>query len=129
MYQIATEETFQDGQTIFDEGSSGDWVYVIDSGAVELSKHVKGEKIVIELLGPGDIFGELAFVAHVPRTATARAVGQTTIGIIDRNFLDQEYNKLSQHFQVILKTLALRLKKTTEAIVNSKIAEAGSKSS
>ena len=128
MYQIATEETFQDGQIIFDEGSSGDWVYVIDSGAVELSKKIKGKKVIIEVLEPGDIFGELAFIAHVPRTATARAVGQTTIGIIDRNFLDQEYNKLSQYFQVILRTLALRLKKTTEAIVNSKIAEEDSRS-
>jgi CRP/FNR family transcriptional regulator, cyclic AMP receptor protein len=121
MYQIATEETFQDGQIIFDEGSSGDWVYVIDSGAVELSKKVEGKKIVIEILQPGDIFGELAFIAHVPRTATARAVGLTTVGVIDRTFLDQEYNKLSQYFQVILRTLALRLKRTTEAIVDCKI--------
>jgi CRP/FNR family cyclic AMP-dependent transcriptional regulator len=120
MYQIATEETFQDGQVIFEEGSSGDWVYVIDSGAVELSKKVNYEKIVIEVLGPGDIFGELAFIAHVPRTATARSIGKTTIGIIDRDFLDQEYNKLSQYFQAILRTLALRLKKTTEAVVNAK---------
>jgi CRP/FNR family transcriptional regulator, cyclic AMP receptor protein len=121
MYQIATEETFQDGQIIFDEGSSGDWVYMIDSGAVELSKKVEGTKVVIEILKPGDIFGELAFIAHVPRTATARAVGDTTVGIIDRTFLDHEYNKLSQHFQLILRTLALRLKATTEAIANCKI--------
>ena len=126
MFQIATEETFRDGQIIFDEGSSGDWIYVIDSGAVELSKKVEGKKIVIEVLKPGDIFGEMAFIAHVPRTATAQAVGNTTVGIIDRTFLDNEYNKLSQYFQSILKTLALRLKKTTEAIVNSKIGATGS---
>jgi CRP-like cAMP-binding protein len=121
MFQIATEETFQDGQIIFDEGSSGDWIYVIDSGAVELSKKVDGKKIVIEVLQPGDIFGEMAFIAHVPRTATARAVGETTVGVIDRIFLDNEYNKLSQYFRLILQTLTLRLKKTTEAIVESKI--------
>ncbi len=126
MFQIATEETFRDGQIIFDEGSSGDWIYVIDSGAVELSKKVEGKKIIIEVLNPGDIFGEMAFIAHVPRTATARAVGETTVGIIDRTFLDNEYNKLSQYFQLILKTLALRLKKTTEAIVESKLGATGS---
>jgi CRP/FNR family cyclic AMP-dependent transcriptional regulator len=125
MFQIATEETFRDGQIIFGEGSSGDWIYVIESGAVELSKKVEGKKIVIEVLKSGDVFGEMAFIAHVPRTATAQAVGETTLGIIDRTFLDSEYNKLSQHFQVILKTLTLRLKKTTEAIVNSKIGATG----
>jgi CRP/FNR family cyclic AMP-dependent transcriptional regulator len=121
MFQVAIEETFQDGQIIFDEGSSGDWIYVIESGAVELSKKIEGRKVVIEVLQPGDVFGELAFIARVSRTATARAVGETTVGVIDRTFLDHEYNKLSQQFQLILKTLALRLKKTTEAIVDSKI--------
>lgn len=121
MFQVAIEETFQDGQIIFDEGSSGDWIYVIESGTVELSKKIEGSKVVIEVLKPGDIFGELAFIAGVQRTATARAVGETTVGVIDRTFLDHEYNKLSQHFQLILRTLAIRLKKTTEAILDIKI--------
>lgn len=120
MYPIANYETFQDSQLIFAEGSYGDWIYVVESGNVELSKTVDGEKIIIEVLKPGDVFGELAFIANVPRTATARAVGETTVAVIDRSFLDREYNKLSQHFQVILKTLAIRLKKTTDALVEMK---------
>jgi CRP-like cAMP-binding protein len=120
MYPIANYETYQDSQVIFAEGSHGDWVYVVESGAVELSKNVNAKKIIIEILKPGDVFGELAFIANIPRTASARAVGETTLAIIDRTFLDHEYNKLSQHFQVILKTLALRLKKTTDALVETK---------
>ncbi|MEI8173456.1 MAG: cyclic nucleotide-binding domain-containing protein [Deltaproteobacteria bacterium] len=121
MLPITNYETYQDGQIIFEEGSHGDWLYEIDSGSVELSKKFKGNNVVIEILQPGDIFGEMAFIARFPRTASARAIGETTIGIIDRNFLDEEYNKLSQHFQSILKTLALRLEKTTKALMDIKI--------
>lgn len=121
MFQIATEETYQDGQIIFEEGNAGDWIYVIESGAVDLYKDMDGKKIIIETLQPGDIFGELAFIGTIPRTATARAVGTTTVGIIDRKFLDEDYNKLSSSFKMILKSLALRLAKTTEKTSQAKL--------
>jgi CRP-like cAMP-binding protein len=121
MLPIATYETYQDGQVIFEEGSHGDWIYAIESGAVELSKAVVGGRAVIVVLESGDVFGEIAFLARIPRTATARAVGETTVGLIDRAFLDTEYNKLSQYFQVILRTLSLRLKRATELLVEKNI--------
>lgn len=114
MFQIASEETYQDGQIIFEEGSSGDWIYVVQSGEVEISKKIRGQKAVIEILKEGEIFGELGFISRQVRSATARAVGPTSIGIIDREFLDMEFNKLSSGFQKILTSLALRLKKASQ---------------
>jgi CRP/FNR family transcriptional regulator, cyclic AMP receptor protein len=119
--KVATKETFQDGQVLFEEGSSDECIYVVESGSVELSKDVKGKKLILEIVNPGGIFGEMAFILHGPRRATARAVGKTTVGIIDRNFIEEEYNKTSQSFRILLKTLALRLKKTTDAVVNIEI--------
>ncbi len=127
MYQIAAYETYQDGQTIFEEGSSGDWIYEVDSGSVELSRMVGGQKIIIEVLKGGDVFGEMAFVAHIPRTATAQAIGETTVGIIDRDYMDQEFNKLSGSFRTMLKVLVLRLKKTTDTIVDAKSGQLSAK--
>jgi len=115
---ILTKNNFQDGQIIFEEGSLRDSIYVVESGLVELSKDMNGKKIILEVVCPGDIFGEMSFIMHGPRRATARAVGQTTLGIIDRKFLDQEYSKTSPYFRIILETLALRLKKTTDTFVN-----------
>jgi len=121
MYQIASYETFQDGQIIFKEGDYGDWIYTIDSGSVELSKMIGDKKVVIEVLQEEDIFGEMAFIADIPRTATAQAIGQTTIGVLDRNYLDEEFNKLSGNFRPILKALVLRLKKATDTVTQFKV--------
>ena len=111
MLYIASEESYQDGQIIVQEGGSGDWVYVILSGTVQLSKTIGGKKYIIEWLQPGEIFGELGFFGGVTRTATAQAIGETTVGLIDRGFLDTESNKLQSDFRNILISMIERYKK------------------
>jgi uncharacterized protein (TIGR02266 family) len=114
MFPIETSKTYLDGQIIFEEGSSGDGVYVIQSGKVEISRRVGGEKIVIEVLQTGEIFGELGFISQATRSATARVLGATTVGMVAPAFIDQELNKLSTSFKEILSRLTARLKKTSE---------------
>ena len=124
MFQIATYETFGDGDVIFTDGANGDWMYVVESGEVEISKIVGGRKIVIETMKPGDLFGEMAYIDKTPRSATATAIGTTEVGIIDRQFFDQEFNKLSADFQQMLKLVAYRLRKTTGKVLEL-LTEAG----
>ena len=116
MFFIASEESYQDGQVIVQEGGSGDWVYVILSGTVQLSKMIGGKKYVIEWLQPGEIFGEVGFFGDIVRTATAQAVGETTVGLIDRGFLDSECNKLPSDFRNILVSMIERYKKMISRI-------------
>jgi CRP/FNR family cyclic AMP-dependent transcriptional regulator len=116
VYNLASEETYEDGQTIIKEGSPGDWVYVILSGSVEISKIIRGKKYVIEVLQTDEVFGELGFIGGMKRTATACAVGETTVGIIDREFLEKEYNQLSGQFRSILETVTRRFKKILESL-------------
>jgi len=110
MFKTASEEDYRDGQTIIEEGSSGDWIYVVLSGTVEVSRNIGGKKHVVAMLGPGEIFGELGFLGSITRTATVRAVGEVSVGIIDRGFLDDEFNKLSVDFRAILVALVKRFK-------------------
>ncbi|MFP4474200.1 MAG: TIGR02266 family protein [Desulfatibacillaceae bacterium] len=116
VFETSAEENYSAGQIIFEEGSSGDWIYVVESGAVELSKMVNGEKVVVEVLREGEIFGDMAFFTKNPRTATATALSDSVVGILDRNMLDEEYNRLSSAFQKILRSLVVRLKNTTDTL-------------
>ncbi len=115
-YNIASEEKFDDGEIIFEEGKSGDWVCIVLEGSVEVSKTVSGGKFILGKLGRGEIFGELALLGAVRRTATVRAIGETTIGIIDREFLDKELNKMSSDLRTIVVSAAQRFKKVIDRI-------------
>lgn len=116
MHPIVSEENYSDGQLIFREGSPGDWVYAILSGSVEITKEVEGRKVVIETLKEGEVFGELGFLGGINRTAAARAIGETVLGVIDRSFLDNEFNKLTAEFRSILKAVVVRFKKMIDRI-------------
>jgi uncharacterized integral membrane protein len=66
---------FAPGEAIFRQGDEGDFVYSIIDGQVEvIREEPDGEAKVINRLGPGEYFGEMALIRHAPRTATVRAV-------------------------------------------------------
>jgi len=111
------EETHEAGEVIFEEGSHGSAVYVLSSGRVEISKMVKGEKIVVDILGPGDMFGEMSYLDPAPRSATAVALEDTVLELLDKDFLDREFNEISSDFRGIICALVRRLRKTTQNLV------------
>ena len=113
-YITTSEQTFHDGQKIIEEGTSGDWVYVVISGSVEVSKTISGKKYILSILEPGEVFGEIALIGAIKRTATIRAIGETTLGIVDRSILDSEFNQLSSEYRALLVALTQRFVKTME---------------
>jgi len=117
MFPIVKTETFEDQQIIFKEGTFGDWMYVIEEGTVEISRMIEGKKIVIASLQEGEIIGEVAYISKNGRSATATATGKVKLGTIDRKYFDNEFNGLSYEFQTILKTMARRLRVTTDFLM------------
>jgi CRP/FNR family transcriptional regulator, cyclic AMP receptor protein len=117
MFQVAAYENYPDGAFIFEDGSHGDWIYVVEEGAVEISKQIGERKIVMAVLKPGELFGELSYIRKMPRTANAIAIGPTVVGVLDRDYLDREFNKMPANFQFMLTKMALNLKITTERLL------------
>ena len=117
MFLTIEKENYKAGDVIFNEGSHGIAVHILDSGKVEISKRVQDRKIVVEILGPGDIFGEMSFIDHSPRSATAIALEDTVLELVDKDFLDKEFNQIDSDFREIVTTLVRRLRKTTQSLV------------
>jgi len=114
MFNIASEKTCQNGEIIVNQGLSPEWVYVILAGAVEISKMVGGKKCVIALLQPGEAFGELGLFGGITRDATAKAIGETTVGLVDPAVLDREFDKLSLGVKTIIVSVVETMKKMVD---------------
>ena len=98
------------GDVIIREGEPGDVMYVVLEGEVEVSVR---ERVINRLL-PGDMFGELALIDTRPRSATAIAVTECKLAMVDQRrfmFLIQETPFFAIH---VLDVLAERLRRQTE---------------
>jgi len=82
------QRTVEPGETVFDEGDSGDRLYVIQSGEIELVREGVGSSRVVARVGPGDFFGELGVVLGRPCTTRAVAVRATRVLELDRETLE-----------------------------------------
>jgi CRP/FNR family transcriptional regulator, cyclic AMP receptor protein len=67
--------TFNDGEALCHQGEPGDSVFVIDDGEVEVTIRVDGAPIHLATLGKHDLFGEMAVICNLPRTADVCARG------------------------------------------------------
>ncbi len=75
-------------QILFQTGEPGDALYIVRSGEIELYiKDTAGQKIVLNVVRPGEMFGELSLLDSGPRSATATALTETELLVLDRDDL------------------------------------------
>ncbi len=76
------------GQRIFSQGDPGDAMFIVQAGKVELFLHDRADqRVFLETVEPGGLFGELSLLDNQPRSATARAVDNSELLVVDRNDL------------------------------------------
>lgn len=81
---ITIEEVLSPGDVLFREGAEGDAAYVVARGAVHVIRDIDGEEMILDVLGGGDVLGEMSLLTGEPRTATIRAATTVTLGKISR---------------------------------------------
>ena len=105
------------GQVLFNEGDSGDRLYIVTDGKIKLGiKSIDGRENLLAVLGPGEMFGELSLFDPSPRTATATALTDAKLlglGQEDLNLWLAEHPEVAKH---LLRALAQRLRRTWEAV-------------
>ena len=122
---IASEVECPADEVIIEEGSKGDWVYVVLEGHVKVKKRTQKGLIVIDTLSEGDIFGEIAFLEgeDADRSATVMAAeGSVRLGILDKELLIKHYSAMSPTLRAIIKSLAIKVRETTKRICTALVA-------
>lgn len=104
------------GEVLFREGETGDTMYVIQSGAVRITKTVKGEEKTLAILGPGEFFGEMAILNAKPRGATAVVEETARVLVLGARTFEQMVVSNAEIAVRMIKKLARRLDSANELI-------------
>lgn len=81
---MSAEIRLQPGEVLFREGDPPTTAFILDEGQVEIRATQRGRQVVLALLGPGAIIGEMAIIDAAPRTATAVALTPCRLIALDR---------------------------------------------
>jgi CRP/FNR family transcriptional regulator len=119
---LSTELTTREvprGHVVFNEGDAGDRLFVVLDGKVKISRTASdGRENLLTVLGPGEMFGELSLFDPGPRTATATAVTESTLGSLDHDDLRPLLLARPAVAMHLLRALAQRLRRTNEAMAD-----------
>ena len=114
-----TEVELSRGASAFHEGDQGDQLYVIMSGKIKLGRTAPdGRENLLAVLGPGEIFGEMALFNPAPRTASATAVSATRLAGLRHDNLRKVIQSTPEVSMQLLRALAQRLSKTNESLAD-----------
>ncbi|MBL8492084.1 MAG: EAL domain-containing protein [Rhodocyclaceae bacterium] len=95
---------------VFEVGDPGDCAYVIEEGCVEILAGSGATRRRVAILGRGAMFGEVALLDGLPRTATARAVVPTTLVRIEREQVEGLIKRADPVIRYLLKLLLSRFR-------------------
>jgi CRP-like cAMP-binding protein len=94
---------------IFSEGQPGNELYIIQKGSVKISKIVDDKEVLLAMLKPGDIFGEMALLDNKARSASADAYEDTELLVVNRANFQQMITKQPQLITRLTTLLADRI--------------------
>lgn len=108
---------WRDGEAIVRQGETGNCMYVVQEGQVEIVADAPDGEIRLAVLGPGDIFGEMALFTRAPRSATVRALGDVRVLKVDkRAFFARVHEDPSLAFGILQK-MADRIRNLDEEVI------------
>jgi len=110
-------ETYQDGDSIFEEGDIGRDLYIVQKGKVLITKKLANSEIAIAEFEKGDFFGDMSLLQSIPRYASAHASGPTKVLILQpAGFLLKIRRDPTFAFEM-LQQMSLRIKVSNDRLM------------
>ncbi len=115
---IANEEYYPDKTVVIEEGSKGDWVYLVLEGQLKVRKSTNKGNVTVYTLKEGDILGEMLLLepGKGVRTASVIAEGPVRLGVLDTAQLARDYDSISPQLKGLIRSLIQRLEETTDKV-------------
>jgi CRP-like cAMP-binding protein len=117
--KLFTVKEFPKYHVVFQEGSAGDLLYIIQSGVVKISKEAQdGRAKTLALLSTNDIFGEMSVLSEEARSANAETLTELKTAAIKREDFQGLVEKSPTISLHIIRTLIDRLIQADRQIKN-----------
>jgi CRP-like cAMP-binding protein len=115
----ATVKTHDERGILFNQGEAGQAVFVVVHGYLKLSTlTASGREVVLDVVGPGDVFGELAVLTDRPRAGTAVALAPCALFVLDGRAFADALARSPQAMFWMIRLLGRRVTKTTEQMTD-----------
>ena len=115
--KVVDELKVPSGHTLFQAGDPGDSLFIVREGQIELFiKDTAGQKIVLHTAEAGDMFGELAMLDSGARTATALALTESVVLVLDREDLVMLFQRIPEAALHMLAALTSLTRKADELL-------------
>jgi CRP-like cAMP-binding protein len=109
------ERRFPRNATIVEEGLPGDYMYVIREGRVKVTKlSDEGREKILQMLGEGAFFGEMALLDHAPRSATVKTLSPVRLLALSRADFLSVLRRSPDLAMAVIQELTRRLRETDE---------------
>ena len=119
LYGMARTISIQPGELLFEEGSSGDALYAILDGELEITKHRDGKDVVLAARREGEFIGEMSLLEQAPRSASVRALRESRLLEISQAAFETLLSCSPSAHLTILHTVTSRLRSTESMLVQS----------
>ncbi len=107
---------FPAGTVLFEEGQPGDYMYVVQSGEIEIRRQVGETERVLAVLPPGEFLGEMAILNGRPRSATAVVRTAARLLVIEGRTFEAMLRARPEIAMRIIKSLATRLESANQHV-------------
>ena len=101
--------SFRQGETIFKEGEPADCMFSVVEGSVAIE--LRGA--VVEHIGPGGVFGEMALIDGQPRSATAVAAADCSLAAINEKRFLRLVEQTPKFALQLMQVITERLRRTS----------------
>jgi len=114
---MATERQLANGRVIFQKGDPGTSLMAVLSGRVRISAYSEdGKEVILNIIDPGQVFGEIALLDGKERTANATAMGPTKLLVLDRREFIPFLERNPKIAIRLLEVLCERVRRTSEMV-------------
>lgn len=113
MHEILEVES---GETIIEQGEEGSGFFVLRKGTLEV---FKDDVLLAVLMYPGTVFGEMGDILCRARTCTVKAKNPSQISYYSFNSIEDLVKDEPEVAAKIIKTLANRLDRTTQKLIDT----------